>query len=609
VTNSSPDIFEPHHLIFSYCDAHFGKVITRDLHEVPVQIRLKFFRKLAKERSPTLIQRADLLAYLEKISSCLSDKLKDRSPYFWLFLYRRIKPVLSPRHDNLTDSRTTLLVRQIVELAIYKFGALDRFEFAMRSKTDFSKQWGGQLKLIVDQVDGDRDAIISMLNSDAVPDTLIPIEFRPADYRNLYAAEGLAYEYWLCTARLRSIGKGCELWFDPESGQFTYKETSDVREAIKRFDNRLKGVTFFPTLVGIVTPDTPDDRIEQIFATSYNVDSIDLSDIFAAMGFPAKSRDGGNLSNFLPGFLSVDEFVRQHQYLADPFQKKTGFALEPFLYVLWAISSLALIPNSFFTSDISYGFLLFTLLRRGYSVYGTNSFPDAVRKRLLLHKRLDQSKRDEIDKIINAAVDYLTLSAEGRIKITPWSGGPRPILSCFENSWLIDTVGILEFITRMFTGVYDDGTARGLIFENTVRLAAEKIRDEAGIEFGPRKISADGRLIDEIDLMVKKRKSVFVCECFSMWMPLDFEIGNNRTIDARTAQIDKKLDQAAETCRYLEAHPAGSNYDFKGIETFVPIVVSPFIEWLPSTSTKYWLPTGQPRVMSVDELIEFLRSE
>ena len=78
---------------------------------------------------------------------------------------------------------------------------------------------------------------------------------------------------------------------------------------------------------------------------------------------------------------------------------------------------------------------------------------------------------------------------------------------------------------------------------------------------------------------------------------------------ARTDQINKKIDQAMETCRYLSGHCRGSNYDFTGVVEFVPIVVSPFIEWLPNTDQKYWISDTCPRVMSVDELVEYFANE
>ncbi len=205
-TDQNVTIIEPHHLVFAYCDAHFGKALNRDLHDTPKRFRLRFFRKLQKGREPRPIDRADLLTYLEKVSSELAAILENRSPYFWLYLYRRIKPVLSQAHDNLIDGTTTRLVRQILELAIYKFGSLERYEFAKRSEIDLAKQWGGYLKLAIDGMGRGREAAAAMLSSGNPPDSLIPVEFRPADYRSIYAAEGLAYEY--CCARQGSDRPG-----------------------------------------------------------------------------------------------------------------------------------------------------------------------------------------------------------------------------------------------------------------------------------------------------------------------------------------------------------------------------------------------------------------
>lgn len=603
---SASAIIEPHHIVFAYCDAFYGKALRRDLHETPVALRKKFFRKLTSGREPFPVAREHLISFLDRLSDELSDRLRKHSPYFWLFLYRRIKPILSPHHEDQTDSHTTLLVRSIVELSLFKFGDLNHSEFDKRSKVPFAKQWGGFLKLAIEQGGGEkRDEIVSLLTSESQRDSLIPVEFRPADYRAIYAAEGLAYEYWLCTARLRSTGKGRRLWFDPTTGEFAYEPDPDTAEAIRRFDDRLKGVTFFPTLVGISTPLHAGDHLNQIFSAQYNVANVDLTDLFQALDFPAKSRDGGNLANFTPSLLSVDEFVDQHKYATEAFRSTVGFRLEPFLYVLWAVSNLALIPNSYLASGADFGLLMFNLLRRGYAIYETDALSTVVKTRIEMRADLNSSVKDQAIEIIDAALNFITLSADLQNKISPWSGGPRPILIKHQQSWVIDTVGIFEFIRRMFTGVHDDGTARGTIFEATVRSSVDKIQASSGIQLGPRKIYKDGQLIDEIDLMVRKHRTVFVCECFSMWMPLNFEIGDPNTIDARTAKIDEKIDQAMETCRFLSKNPTGANYDYSDVEEFIPIVISPFVEWLPKPNDRYWISKTVPRVMAIDELIQF----
>jgi len=63
---------------------------------------------------------------LNRLEENLSSILSSRSSFFWMHLYRRIGVALHPGHKGKTDSRTLGLVRNIVELAILKFGLLNR---------------------------------------------------------------------------------------------------------------------------------------------------------------------------------------------------------------------------------------------------------------------------------------------------------------------------------------------------------------------------------------------------------------------------------------------------------------------------------------------------
>jgi hypothetical protein len=603
-------IIESHHLVYSYCDRLYGRLIERDLHERPLEIRKKFFHKLAGKR-PLLVERNHLLGYLEHLSNGFAKGLARHSPYFWLFLYRRIKPVLSPNHDNITDANTTLLVRQISELAILKYGRLAEIDLRPSSEVPFEERWGGYLKLAIANLgEKAREAIISSSRQEPSDESLVPVTFRPEDYRGIYANEGLGYEYWLCTARLRSIGKGMKLWFDPSRDEFSYEESAELSKAIERFDGRITGETFFSTLIGITTPDASStDSLFRLFSASYNVEGLDLSDLFSSLGYNAKSM-GGPLTNFVPSLLAVDRFVEAHAYLDSAFKTATGLGLESFMYTLWAISSLALISKEHFDSNENFGRLMLQLLKRGYAIYcvATDELESAIKTRVAIFPELDDEKLKDIGDQASIALAHVTLSSKMQKKISMWSGGPRPIVIPFGAFSVIDVVGILEFIGRMFTGIQDDGTLRGEIFEETVRSS---IADMLGSEFeiGPRKIYDAGNLVDEIDLLLRRKDKVYVCECFSMWKPLNFEIGDKKTIAARTERIDEKLNQAMDTCRYLSEHLTGSNYKYDDVGEFVPIVVSPFIEWLPNISDRYWISAAQPRVMTLDELVKYLNEE
>ncbi len=74
-----------------------------------------------------------------------------------------------------------------------------------------------------------------------------------------------------------------------------------------------------------------------------------------------------------------------------------------------------------------------------------------------------------------------------------------------------------------------------------------------------------------------------------MWRPLDIEVGEPARIKRRLDQIEAKLDQAEETCSYLQSRRVGAGFDYRDVKSFIPVVVSPFIEWLPSISERYWI--------------------
>lgn len=248
------------------------------------------------------------------------------------------------------------------------------------------------------------------------------------------------------------------------------------------------------------------------------------------------------------------------------------------------------------------------LLRRGYVIYSAKAsdLVGDLQYRLANIHDLDDPPVEDMNTIL-LALDLLSLNKNSQKKITPWSGGPRPIIIPFGDVTCIDVVGVAEFLTRIFFGVKDDGEIRGRLFEEAARsLVSSLIGSE--YEWGPRKIKKDANVIDEIDLLLRQGEVVFVCECFSMWRPLDYEIGRPSTIDLRVKRIEEKIDQAMDSCEYFRTHPLGQNYDYREVSEFVPIVISPFIEWLPSTTKRHWISEKTPRVMSLDEFADFLES-
>jgi hypothetical protein len=70
--------------------------------------------------------------------------------------------------------------------------------------------------------------------------------------------------------------------------------------------------------------------------------------------------------------------------------------------------------------------------------------------------------------------------------------------------------------------------------------------------------------------------------------------------------LDDKVKQVLELAEFLEANPRGTNYDFGGVRRIVPLVVSPFVEWLWDRSARLWLSDGTPRILSAGEALDLM---
>jgi hypothetical protein len=99
---------------------------------------------------------------------------------------------------------------------------------------------------------------------------------------------------------------------------------------------------------------------------------------------------------------------------------------------------------------------------------------------------------------------------------------------------------------------------------------------------------------------------LFAFECVSIERPLDYEFGQISTFQRRQARLDEKVGQALSLGEFIKAKPRGKNYDFKGVERIVPLVVSRLEEWIWNRSERLSLANGTPRIVSAAEAIQLL---
>nr|WP_240936126.1 nuclease-related domain-containing protein [Halomonas bachuensis] len=114
----------------------------------------------------------------------------------------------------------------------------------------------------------------------------------------------------------------------------------------------------------------------------------------------------------------------------------------------------------------------------------------------------------------------------------------------------------------------------------------------------------------EIDVAVRIQDNLYLFECKASERPLNFDIGNPKTISSRIMDFKNKLEQAESLKEFVLENKIGNNYDLSWAESINYFVVSPFTEWVWDTSPDLWTECKRfPRLMSVHGAIKYLTSE
>jgi hypothetical protein len=145
-----------------------------------------------------------------------------------------------------------------------------------------------------------------------------------------------------------------------------------------------------------------------------------------------------------------------------------------------------------------------------------------------------------------------------------------------------------------------DQRFKGALLENLVR------RGHSALPMGEIKApDGSGR---QIDAAFALGDTLVIVECKALGRSLGFERGDRRAIEFRNRKLDGFLRDVDDKARWLAAHPGGPTqaYTLQSFRRIVPVVVTPFAEYIPSLEPRYWLVEDLPRVLTPSELKDAL---
>jgi hypothetical protein len=549
-----------------------------------------------------------LRGYLGTIEAEFARVLGKHTVGFWIHLYRRIAPRLHGGHDDKTDATTARLVRDHLECAIAKFGSLRELGDIRRSVgLSATAVLGGRFIRDLTVIIRNRHERDEFVRSVLDNDQFVLVDFEFSDLLAIYRAEGLAYEYWLTTAKLRTVGKGASLVLGPEG--WAYKEDQSLRRLIESFDRRIEIGGAFAARIGTLVGSEAETaaKTKKIFAPIYNVGGEQPDWIHEDLGL--RSATGRSMVNFVAVLLNATSFLKTHEFLSAQFEQRNGYSMEDFLLAIAALSWRVVMPERQLVNAVggntrAWALALLNALRRAYVM--VHADPESIQRSIIwyLEHALDCSQEmlRRITPRLPDILEDLTLTEAMQDRIALWTRGPRFPLIPVSQGTLIDSQGMIHLLHNLFVGFRPTHQAlqeRGLGFEEHLRnelaaRGANLLQRWYTFSTGPR----------EIDAAVRKESTLWLVEAHSMERPLEFEIGTPKVIEHRNERFDLKLKSAQSIRSQLEDNPEGENYDVRWAERIEHIVVSPFVEWIWTEDTKLWITTETPRILTPAEFFK-----
>jgi len=224
-------------------------------------------------------------------------------------------------------------------------------------------------------------------------------------------------------------------------------------------------------------------------------------------------------------------------------------------------------------------------------------FIPAACKTLGIHKSAIPS-----DEIKNA-IKFWELDVSNRTDIDLSYSGPHYLfLPIHSDQFFIDYAWIFRRLHDLFVGIWiPDQNFKGDALESIVRKGKSKL------PIKPYRASNGEKR--QIDYAVECGSHLVIAECKVVGKSIGFDRGKPQAIKHRTDNVvELALSQVDDKARWLAAHPVGTNYDITAYDYILPLAVSPFVEFIPSQDTRYWVSKDIPRILTPKEFENLLNN-
>ena len=553
----------------------------------PHEIRFRFWQFVEPSDYDSWEGRGLIDAYLHSVESELKTIIGKYSICYWLHIYRRLYPGTIGT-DNAPQ--TIGLTRAVFEAAIQKYAKAKRCNrIGLSDEADIQEVFNGLLMA--------PDFALEREYLQKAPSQLILTDFSTKELKELYDTEKLAYEIWRSGATLRSMAKGASFFVEESDTRFGDDRSEELDQLLKIYDNRDR--RFTATRIGAQFDghNSANSKEGYIFLPIYNLTGITtdkLRNFFLNFKIDLKK---SIQTNFIWIPINLRSFRNIHLPLADAFQQKYGVELDAVLAVVSCLNAMVV----YLWLDDSPGHMI----RHWQRAYDAPSHRQDIVGTIIRFRssgcRILGISEDQITKEkIESAIDFWKLPDSREKDIDLVYSGPHYMFLPFEDYLFVDYAWILRRLFDLFHGIsIPDQNFKGLALETAMQST------KSILPSGPCKsIVGEKR---QVDFACEVNGCLIIAECKAVSRSIGFDRGDPKAIQYRAERVvNKSLSEADEKANWLAKNPKGSNYDITHYQKILPVGISPFVEFIPSFETKYWINNDLPRVLTPDEFFELI---
>lgn len=430
---------------------------------------------------------------------------------------------------------------------------------------------------------------------------LVLTNFGVTELKEFYELENLIFEVWSSYAYLRGFYKGASCIIKHDPGEIFEVRDEFLKESINIFDERNNfDITIPFTAKGTFYPLKDEYNHSTTVIPFYNAGKINTDSIMESYSKYYCNVDLNIENNIFTNFvwipINMFSYYKSNLNYSKAFEKENKVNFESVLVVFTILLYHAL-------DNWKDPIFMFKYWQRCYEgPYKKGDIFDILQNDLSSCIEYFGLREESID--LRKGFDYWALTEEKRKNIGLSYPGPHSIFIPYgKDRYFIDYAWMHHRLFDLFWNCnISDENFKGAALETLIQEQKELVLPTKEC----MSFNGDKR---QIDASFERDDVLLIIECKSNNRSIGFFKGTKSSLAFRKGRYDEAVNQVDDKAAWLIKECKGTNFDISKYSKIIPIVITPFVEYIPYDERKYWISDGLPRILTPSELIDLIEKD